>query len=200
MTNIENAYYLTHMRRKFYELIQPTTPDNHLSKVAVKEIAKIYTLENVIQENYSDNYEKIKELRLEKIEPVFENLVELIEKHKDNVLPKSQIIYFLSAKDGFAKVLEDGRLELDNNASERGIKSFVIGKKNWLFTNTEKGAKISCGLYSLINTAITNGLKAEDYLNYLADHLPYTKQDNFDYDSSLPWSEKLPKELKLSGK
>lgn len=193
MTNIENVYYLTHMRRKFYELIQPTTPDNHLSKVAVKEIAKIYTLENVIQENYSDNYEKIKELRLEKIEPVFENLVELIEKHKDNVLPKSQIIYFLSAKDGFVKVLEDGRLELDNNASERGIKSFVIGRKNWLFTNTEKGSKISCGLYSLINTAITNGLKAEDYLNYLADHLPYTKQDNFDYDSSLPWSEKLQK-------
>ena len=97
-------------------------------------------------------------------------------------------------------MFEDGRLELDNNASERGIKSFVIGRKNWLFTNTEKGAKISCGLYSLINTAIANGLKAEDYLNYLANHLPYTRQDNFDYDSFLPWSEKLPKELKLSGK
>ena len=167
MTNIENVYCLTLMRRKFYELIQPTTPDNHLSKVAVKEIAEIYALENVIQENYSGNYEKIKELRLEKIKPVFENLLALIEKHKDNVLPKSQlgkaINYFLSAKDGFAKVFEDGRLELDNNASERGIKSFVIGRKNWLFTNTEKGAKISCGLYSLINTAIANGLKAEDY-------------------------------------
>lgn len=204
ITNIENVYCLTHMRRKFYELIQSTTPDNHLSKVVVKEIAKIYALENVIQESYSGNYEKIKELRLEKIKPVFENLVELIEKHKDNVLPKSQlgkaINYFLSAKDGFAKVFDDGRLELDNNASERGIKSFVIGRKNWLFTNTEKGAKISCGLYSLINTAIANGLKAEDYLNYLADHLPYTKQDNFDYDSFLPWSEKLPKELKLNGK
>ena len=77
-------------------------------------------------------------------------------------------------------------LEIDNNASERGIKSFVIGRKNWLFTNTEKGAKISCGLYSLINTAIANDLKAEDYLNYLANHLPYTRQDNFDYDSFLP--------------
>ena len=46
-------------------------------------------------------------------------------------------------------VFEDGRLKLDNNASERKVKMFVIGRKNWLFANTIKGAEVSCNLYSL---------------------------------------------------
>jgi transposase len=60
--------------------------------------------------------------------------------------------------------LQDGRLELSNNRAERSIRPFVIGRKNWLFSNTPKGARASAVYYSLIETAKENGLSPYDYL------------------------------------
>ncbi len=63
-------------------------------------------------------------------------------------------------------VLEDGILDIDNNASERAIKPFVIGRKNWLFSTSSKGAKASVMIYSIIETAKANNLIVEKYLTY----------------------------------
>ena len=71
--------------------------------------------------------------------------------------------------DGF---LADGRLEIDNNRSERSIKPFVIGRKNWLFANTPRGAKASAAIYSVIETAKENSLHPYNYLKYLFEQLP----------------------------
>ncbi len=68
-------------------------------------------------------------------------------------------------------VLEDGMLDIDNNASERAIKPFVIGRKNWLFSTSSKGAKASAMIYSIIETAKANNLIVEKYLTYLFDML-----------------------------
>jgi hypothetical protein len=62
--------------------------------------------------------------------------------------------------------LADGRLEMDNNRSERSIKPFVIGRKNWLFTNTPRGAKASAAIYSVMETAKENGLHPHNYLKF----------------------------------
>ena len=72
---------------------------------------------------------------------------------------------------GLKNVLLDGSLEIDNNAAERAIKPFVIGRKNFLFTNTAKGAIASAKLYSIIETAKANKLVVEKYLIYLFDNL-----------------------------
>ena len=89
--------------------------------------------------------------------------------------------------------LEDGRLEIDNNRSERSIKPFVIGRKNFLFSNTPKGAKSSAIIYSIVETAKENGLIPFEYLKYLFEQLPNIDTTNKDdLDQLLPWSSTIP--------
>jgi transposase len=84
-------------------------------------------------------------------------------------------------------------LELDNNRSERSIKPFVIGRKNWLFSNTPKGARASAIIYSIVETAKANGLNPYYYLNYLFEKLPDMDTTDEDaLDKLLPWSTSLP--------
>ena len=70
------------------------------------------------------------------------------------------------------RYLDDGRLEIDNNAAENAIRPFVIGRKNWLFSNSVRGVKASANLYSLIETAKANRLEPYAYLRYLFTELP----------------------------
>lgn len=69
-------------------------------------------------------------------------------------------------------VLDDGRLELSNNLAERGIKPFVIGRKNFLFSDTARGAEASAGIYSVVTTAKMNGLNPRRYIEWLLTVVP----------------------------
>lgn len=94
--------------------------------------------------------------------------------------------------------LKDGRLELSNNRSERSIKPFVIGHKNWLFNNTPKGTDASATIYSIIKTAKENGLNPFTYLTYLFEQLPNMDFNDLNaLDKLLPWSESLPVSCKV---
>ena len=107
------------------------------------------------------------------------------------------IQYFSNAHKGFENVFKDGRLELDNNFSEReAIKPFVIGRKNSLFAITRDGAEMTCGYYSIVRTAQFNGLVPYEYLIYLFDNLPYREDDKFDYTSFLPWADGIQERVK----
>lgn len=89
--------------------------------------------------------------------------------------------------------LLDGRLEIDNNRSERSIKPFIIGRKNWLFSNTPRGAKASAIIYSIVETTKENGLNPFNYLCYLFEKLPNIDISDQDaLDELLPWSANLP--------
>ena len=96
--------------------------------------------------------------------------------------------------DKLTAFLKDGRLEIDNNRSERAIKPFVIGRKNWLFANTSRGAKASAIIYSMIETAKENGLNPFQYLMHLFEQLPQLADPKNPevLDSLLPWSPSLP--------
>ena len=78
------------------------------------------------------------------------------------------------------------------------LKPFVIGRKNWLFANTAKGARASATIYSMIETAKANNLKIERYLIYLFDNLSNMEIREKDLLLELmPWSDTIPEELKL---
>ncbi len=122
--------------------------------------------------------------------------------HKPRVLPKSAfgqaINYCLNQWDRLKVFLQDGRLEIDNNRSERSIKPFVIGRKNWLFSNTPKGANASATIYSIVETAKENGLNPFVYLQYLFEKLPNMDiEDESAIDELLPWSDALPSECQV---
>ena len=91
-------------------------------------------------------------------------------------------------------MLLDGRLELSNNVAERAVKPFVIGHKNWFFSDTPKGAEASAGIYSLVNTAKLNGLNPRAYLEWLLTKMPNTEnlEDDTILDGFLPWSKSVP--------
>ena len=89
-------------------------------------------------------------------------------------------------------------MELDNNRAERSIKLFVLGRKNWLFSNTPRGARASAIVYSVIETAKENGLIPFNYLQYLFEKLPNMDlQDQNALEELLPWSETLPQECRM---
>lgn len=114
-----------------------------------------------------------------------------LEGQADRVLPKSAlgqaITYCRNQWPKLLTFLQDGRLELDNNRSERSIKPFVIGRKNWLFANTPAGAKASALIYSLVETAKEHGLDPRAYLEYLFVHLPDLTTGQL--DTVLPWAD-----------
>jgi len=109
-------------------------------------------------------------------------------------LPKSllgqAVNYALSQRAYLERFLLDGRLEISNNRAERSIKSFVIGRKNWLFSNTPNGANASSVIYSIIETAKENLLKPFDYLVFLLQNIPNATTGRL--DDFLPWSDKIP--------
>ena len=104
------------------------------------------------------------------------------------------VTYSLHQKKQLNNVLLDERLELTNNRAERAVKPFVIGRKNWLFSDTDKGADASARCYSIIESANLNGLNVFGYLSYLLTELPKlgTEPSDEQLDSLLPWSDTLP--------
>lgn len=99
----------------------------------------------------------------------------------------------------FMHVLDDGHLELSNNIAEQAQRIFVVGRKNWLFSNTPRGAEASAAVYSITTTAKANNLNPRLYVEWLLDKMPNAGALTDDIvDSLLPWSSAVPETCRLS--
>ena len=193
---------LAHGRRKFTDAIKAAPEDADIVKtkahVAVNYFKKIYKLEKKFEELSSEErYNK----RLEKTKPLLEEFKNWLDDEKKRTLPKSKlgqaISYNLKQWDKMTGFLEDGRVSVDNNHAERAIRPFVVGRKNWLFAKSPKGARASAICYSIIETAKANNLKPFQYLTYLFEKLPNIDvTDEESLDQLMPWSNLIPKNLK----
>ena len=207
--NAKRIYCLAHIRRKFHEIVSDLNEEalkNSRAIIGFNWCEKIYNLERQLRENYSntdDYYQKRYEIRLKELKPLLEAFEEYINTEIKDALPRSPLgkalEYAQKTVPKMKTVLEDGSLEIDNNAAERAVKPFVIGRKNWLFANTAKGARSSATIYSIIETAKANGLKIERYLQHLFDSISNVEfKDRDSLIDLMPWSDKIPKELKLN--
>lgn len=95
--------------------------------------------------------------------------------------------YNLNQWPKLVRYADDGNLSIDNNRAERAVKPFVIGRKNWLFSNTDNGAQASAMLYSIIETAKANGLLIDYYIQYCLEELAKKPADLV---YLLPWNVK----------
>ena len=117
------------------------------------------------------------------------------------VLPKSMlgraIRYAREQKKYIERYLMDGRLEISNNRAERSIKPYVLGRKNWLFCNTPAGARASAVYYSIIVTAMENGLNPYQYLTWVFTQMPNLGKHGYaaTVDELLPYSAALPEKV-----
>jgi len=107
--------------------------------------------------------------------------------------------YLLSQRKYLERYLLDGRLEISNNRAERSIKPFVIGRKNFLFANTPRGAKASAIMYSLVETAKENGLNPFKYLTYIFKYAPQMDIRNDIEGLKLLLPAAVPKSIRAKG-
>jgi hypothetical protein len=91
------------------------------------------------------------------------------------------------------RYIERGDLPIDNNPVENAIRPFVIGRKAWLFADTQRGAKASALLYSLVETAKACGVEPYCWLAYVLKRLPLAETADA-YDQLMPWNIK-PEDL-----
>lgn len=186
-----------HARREFTDALKSVSANSTKPVTATEGLQfcnKLFSIERDLKESDpKDRYER----RLEKSKPVLDAFLSWLKIQKTKVLPKSAlgkaITYCLNQWDKLVAFLEDGRLEIDNNRSERSIKPVVIGRKNWLFSNAPQGARASAIIYSIVETALANGLNPYYYLRYLFEMLPNLDlTDEKALDNILPWSPTIP--------
>lgn len=195
-----------HARRGFTDALKALPKDSTLSRTTASEgvefCNKLFRIEKTLKDKSpEERYEK----RLKQSKPVLEDFLSWLNVKEQQVLPKSSlgkaIKYCLNQWSKLEAFMLDGRLEISNNRAERAIKPFVIGRKNFLFSKSPKGATASSIVYSIVETAKANGLNTFYYLNYLFEKLPNIDIYNMDQlDVLLPWSDSIPDECRVPNK
>lgn len=188
------------MRRKFEEALK-AMPSNERevssANGAIRHIGLLFHLEKQ-WENIAPKERQ--ELRLQKSKPQAEAFFEWLQTLR--ILPKTAmgkaVNYALDQRKWLMNVYIDGRTEISNNRAENAIRPFALGRKNWLFCNTVKGATSSAVVYSIIETAKANDLLPFEYLKFLLETVPSTSARKL--DALLPWGDAVPEKCRMSMK
>jgi len=180
-----------HARRKFIDAQKAAAGKakrTGKADVAIRHIAKLYAIEKQIKGLSSA--EKYAERQTGSL-PILIDFRQWLDKTLHHTLPKGllgkALSYLAKNWEKLTVYTEDGRLSIDNNPAENAIRPFVIGRKNWLFSASVRGAKSSANLYGLIETAKANGLEPYAYLRYVFKALPQANTVD-EIEALLPWN------------
>jgi transposase len=199
LTNITLVGCWSHARRYFAEALsvlpsKERTNGTTASHQGLQFCNTLFAIESSLRNaTPKERYEA----RIDKSAPLLIDFRKWLLIQQEEALPKSllgkAVNYCLNQWHKLVNFLLDGRLELDNNRSERAIKPFVLGRKNWLFSYTSKGARSSAIAYSIVETAKENNLNPMNYLTYLFEKLPNIDiTDKTALAELMPWSQTLP--------
>jgi transposase len=182
---IREAACWAHVRRKFYDLLAA-----HKSPVAGEALERIGALYAIEKEIRGRTPEQRREVRNQLTRPLLESLKQWLEATLCKLSRKSDtalaVRYALGRWEALLRYLDDGGIEIDNNAAERALRVVALGRKNYLFAGSDAGGERAAAIYSLIGTAKLNGIDPEAYLREvltrIADH-PVNRIDQL-----LPWN------------
>jgi transposase len=166
-----------HARRKFDEAVKAQGQGAHgkagKARLGLAYIQRLYRIERALQ---AVTPEARYHVRRQQAKPILDALRAWLDQSLPQVAPKSAtgkaLGYVHNQWDKLVRYLDDGRLPIDNNRTENAIRPFVLGRKNWLFSDTVAGAQASANLYSLIETAKANALEPYHYLRHVFTELP----------------------------
>lgn len=199
-----------HCRRRFNDALE-VIPKAHRKEsilhLIMKQIQAIYREEGKLSDFSTEDRLMQRQLVVKPlVDAFFAYLKQNEPKIPKNGKIREAFTYALNQESYLKVFLEDGDVPIDNNASERAIRGFCIGKKNWEMIDTVNGANSSVIIYSIAETAKANNLKPFDYFEYLLTEIPKRVDDkNTDFLAELlPWSDMLPENIrkpqKASGK
>jgi len=187
---IIQAGCFAHARRKFFEAAKINKKPQSAEE-GMKYIRRLYQLEDALRSKWKDSIEKFHEERKKEAALILNEFKQWLLKRVDEVPPTGllgeAIRYTLNQWDKLIKYIESPYLTPDNNACENAIRPFVIGRKNWLFCQSVDGAKSSCGMFTLIETAKQNGLVPFKYLMAVFEKAPFALTTE-DWEKLLPWN------------
>ena len=138
----------------------------------------------------ADHSERL-DVRQQRSQPLIDQLKAWLDKTQPQVAGQTAlgkaVNYLARNWSRLVRYIEGGHLPIDNNRAENAIRPFVIGRKNWLFSDTPKGATASAQIYSLIETAKANGQEPYAWLRHILERLPAASRVE-DYEALLPWN------------
>ncbi|WFU10903.1 IS66 family transposase [Rhizobium sp. CB3090] len=193
------AFCHAHARRKFFELadIQKNARDHKrrgkpISPIALEAVKRYDELFEIERQINGLSAEERLAVRQEKSKPLFDDMHEWLTKERATLSRSSEVIepidYMLKRWEGFALFLEDGRVCLTNNAAERALRGVALGRKNWTFAGSQRGADRAAVMLTVITTCRLNDVDPKawlaDVLARIADH-PVTRLYEL-----LPWEWK----------
>ena len=190
-----------HVRRMFVDAI-PKGKEKSLDEPAVQGVEycdKLFSYEQMSKVK-QHTFDERKDYRLEKEKPVIDAFWKWAgDQHpvKNSRLDKA-INYALNRKELLETYLEDGRCSLSNNLSENSIRPFTVGRRNWLFSDTEKGAESSAICYTMIEMAKAHGLSPFAYLNFILTNRPGENPSDEELSMLAPWSTLVQEHCSLS--
>ena len=210
LPDLVNANCWAHARRDYADSIKaadksdPNVVKQSIAYQALSRISLIYELEGTLKDLSADK--RLKE-RKNTIRPLVEEYFTWVKKQLEEnaVPPKSKtadgLRYSVNQEKYLKVFLTDGRVPIDNSASERAIRTFCIGKKNWMFHDSVKGAQASAVIYSISETAKLNNLRPYYYFKHLLTELPKLCDEEGNIDTAklghlLPWATELPEECR----
>lgn len=186
---IERLGCWAHARRKFVDAqkVQPKGKTGR-ADMALNLINKLYGVERDLKE--ANDSERLS-ARQQRSVPILDQLKTWLDKTQPQVAGQTAlgkaVNYLASNWSKLVRYVEGGHLPIDNNRAENAIRPFVIGRKNWLFSDTPKGATASAQIYSLIETAKANGQEPYAWLRQVLERLPAARSVE-DHEALLPWN------------
>ncbi len=214
---LSSAFCLTHVRRKFYDIVvgtngrtakksasQATKGIGRIAQQFVQDIGAIFALESRLREQLVRNQideDQFLRKRREQAERLFAVFKTHLDQQKNTAMVHTPLAgainYALNLFEGLMTYLDSPELGPDNSAAERAVRPVALGRSNWHFSGSPAGAKSSCAMYTLLQTARMNHLDPGAYMNHILDKaavlvdLPYDAQA---WSALLPWKFK-PEDL-----
>ena len=197
---VEHLACWAHARRKFVDAVKVQPKGKRsLADQAVEMIGKLYRIERDIRDKPTPEKQRV---RQDQSQAMLDKMRVWLNTALPAITPQSKLgealAYLHKYWPRLIRYVEHGDLPIDNNPCENAIRPFVIGRKNWLFSDSQAGAHASALIYSLIETAKANGQEPSLWLTEVLSELPYAQTAD-DYDRLLPWNIH-PKDLAINPK
>ena len=183
--DVVTLYCMAHARRKF-EAVRDSSPE---ARKVLDYIAVLYMLEANLKERKA-GHDEIRAERQEKAVPILDVLKKLMEKYKTVDTPQSALTqacnYALERWDGLCRYCEEGYYDIDNNIVERSIRPITLGRKNWLFVDSDESARDAAVYMTLIGSCNLLGMAPYNYFEYILPRLHGSMTEE-EYRELLPY-------------
>ena len=193
VTGITRCLCWSHARRMFVKAMPANMTGEQLktsiAKTALAKIGELFKIEQQVKDLPAEERQAERQKQEKPLLEAYFAWAASVANTIGNEAERKALNYCLSNRQGLENYLLDGHISMTNNTAENSIRPFVVGRKNWLFSDSPKGARASAAVYSIIETCKANNVDPEQYLLHVFEHMPNEPKLNDEtLDKYLPWN------------